>query len=77
MAGVIYGALLALGLALLFVTTVRTLTGGLVDSSRRRGGHGSAPAEGRARRILDERYAAGELSTDEYRHRRGILEEGT
>ncbi|SFL43332.1 SHOCT domain-containing protein [Geodermatophilus ruber] len=37
----------------------------------------AAPAHGRAREILDERYARGEISTEEYRERRrGLMEPG-
>lgn len=67
----LYGALLALGVLLLAVTAVRVLVGGL-DT-------GSAPQPGArgtdARQLLDERYAAGGLSTEEYQHRLRILEE--
>jgi putative membrane protein len=69
-----YAALLVLGLVLLVVTVVRVLVGGLdrgPDPARSQTG-----ADGsRARGILDERYAAGELSTEEYRHRLRVLEE--
>ena len=36
---------------------------------RHRGGPGERPGEGRARQILAERYARGEISADEYRER--------
>lgn len=35
----------------------------------------SAPPSSRARAILDERYARGELSTEEYRERVQVIEE--
>lgn len=38
-------------------------------------GRGSIEQEDRARRILDERYARGELSRDEYRRMRQDIEE--
>ena len=39
-------------------------------------GHSTdGPSRGHARDILDERYAAGELSTEEYHERRGSLGE--
>lgn len=69
---VLYGALLVVGVTLLVITAVRVLVGGLADSSEststaQRGTGGSA------RRILEERYAAGELSTEEYHHRLRVL----
>ena len=72
---ILYGALLVVGVTLLGVTVVRVLAGGVADSAA------AAPlspsnAGGSARRILDERYAAGEMSTEEYRQRRRILEGG-
>ncbi|MFK5646980.1 SHOCT domain-containing protein [Ornithinimicrobium sp. LYQ121] len=51
------------------ITLVRVLAGGLDDGSARS-----------AREILDVRYAAGELTTEEYEHRRRVLsqrEEGS
>ncbi len=79
----VWTALLVGGIALLAYTLVRVLAGGLVPRpgwsapwGRARGDqtHDSSPGErSRARRILDERYAAGELSTEEYEHRRAVL----
>lgn len=69
-----YGALLALGLALLGYTVARIVFGGIADADE----HRAAPSrtvDSAARRILDQRYAAGDLSTDEYHHRRRVLEE--
>ncbi|WP_237770081.1 SHOCT domain-containing protein [Ornithinimicrobium sp. CNJ-824] len=65
--------LLVVGVALLGYTAVRVLVGGLTDASE-----GSAPpaSRSRAREILDERYAAGELSTQEYEERRAVLARG-
>ncbi|MFK5634500.1 SHOCT domain-containing protein [Ornithinimicrobium sp. LYQ103] len=62
-------SLLVAGLALVVITLVRVLAGGLDDGSARS-----------AREILDVRYAAGELTTEEYEHRRRVLsqrEEGS
>ena len=67
-----YGVLLVLGVVLLVVTAVRVLVEGLETGSGRAGLPNGA---GGARRILDERYAAGELSTEEYQHRLRVLEE--
>lgn len=60
----IWGALMMVGLVVLVVWIVRTTaTGG--DSR----GSGSDDPLASARAILAERYARGELSTDEYRER--------
>jgi putative membrane protein len=67
----LFGGLLVLGVVLLVVTAVRVLVGGLEGSDQ---GRLSSEAAG-ARKILDERYAAGELSTEEYEHRRRVLGE--
>lgn len=79
----VWTTLLITGLALLAYTLARVLAGGLVHGptgagvpgrSRRDRTEDTAPADGSsARRILDERYAAGELSTQEYEHRRAVL----
>lgn len=69
----VYAVLLVLGIALLTVTVVRVLVGGLDVGSGRVSAQ--PPTDGsRARRILDERYAAGELSSEEYQHRLRVLE---
>ena len=69
----IWVVLLVAGLALLGYTAVRVLAGGLTDASE-----ASAPpaSRSRARQILDERYAAGDLSTQEYEERRAVLARG-
>lgn len=64
----LFGALLLLGLTLLIVVAVRAPRGSV---SR---GHPTAvgdqpPSRSQARSILNERYARGELSTEEYRER--------
>jgi putative membrane protein len=70
---ILYGALLVVGVTLLAVTVVRVLAGGITDSSA---DLSVAPSgsDRSARRILDERYAAGDLSTEDYQQRRRILE---
>lgn len=72
MTGLFYGVLLVLGVVLLVVTAVRVLVGGLEGGSGRPGRSGGT---GGARQILEERYAAGELSTEEYQHRSRVLGE--
>ena len=73
--GWFFGGLLLIGLVLLVVVAVRGLGGGL-----RRDGAGAKRPVGadadRARRLLDERYARGEISTEEYQQRRRVLDEG-
>ena len=72
---VLYAALLVVGVTLLAITAIRALIGGIADSS---GPATSArPASGgSAQQILEERYAAGELSTEEYQHRLRVLQGG-
>lgn len=61
----IWGTLMMAGLVVLVVWLIRTTaTGGGVS-----GGSGSDDPLDSARRILAERYARGELSTEEYRER--------
>lgn len=72
---VLYGALLVVGVTLLAITALRVLIGGVADSP---GPATSArPTSSRsARQILEERYAAGELSTDEFERRLRVLQGG-
>ena len=72
---VLYAALLVVGVTLLVITAVRVLAGGIADSSDRTS-VAHPGSGGPALLILDERYAAGELSTKEYQHRRRVLEGG-
>lgn len=72
MAG-LWWTLIALGVVLLILLVVW-----LVVSSGRRGGAVDQPPTGHrtAREILDERYAKGDLTTDEYKERlRALTEE--
>lgn len=72
---VLYAALLVVGVTLLAITAVRVLVGGIADSP---GPATSArPTASRsAQQILEERYAAGELSTEDYQHRLRVLQGG-
>lgn len=86
-----FGLLLVVGVGLLVVLAARALGGGVTRGGPRVGPSGSprdaigteqpqdapAPGRGRAREILDERYARGELSTEEYRGRLQSLGEGS
>ena len=63
--GWFFWLLMVVGVILLVVVAVRALGGGVT-----RGAGGSQPAaRSRARGLLDERYARGELTTEEYRER--------
>jgi putative membrane protein len=68
----LFGLLLVVGLVLLAVLVIRTLAGG--ESSRSPSAPGP-PASSRARKILDERYARGEVSTEEYQERLRTLDQ--
>ena len=69
---VLYAALLFLGVTLLAITAARVLLGGIADSP---GSPKSArpTRTGSAQEILEERYAAGELSADEFQRRLRVL----
>lgn len=76
----LWGALLLTGVALLVLLAVRVLGGGIL------GGNGPGRPEGplgppplgrsRAHQILDERFAKGELTADQYREQLKVLGEG-
>ncbi|CCQ46098.1 conserved hypothetical protein [Pseudarthrobacter siccitolerans] len=72
--------LLFLGIALLVLLAVRVFGGGVRSGYRRpdlTGPGGSASATGdRARQILAERFARGELTADQYRETLQVLGEG-
>lgn len=63
-----FGALLLIGVVLIVTVVVRIAAGGV----RR---DGSAGERGSARRLLEDRYARGEISAEEYRQRLGALDE--
>ncbi|MBX3077856.1 MAG: SHOCT domain-containing protein [Cryobacterium sp.] len=71
--GWLFGLLILAGIVLLIILLVRT-RGGAAPGAE--GGHGrQAPSS--ARLVLDERYARGELTTEEYQERLRVLGEGT
>ena len=73
----LFAALLAAGLAIMAFVAVRVVAGGLASGEPPVAGTKVPTAGDRseARRILDERFARGEITTDEYRERVRALEE--
>ncbi|TFV91103.1 SHOCT domain-containing protein [Blastococcus sp. CT_GayMR16] len=67
--GWIFWLLMLIGIVLVIVVVVRLLGGGVrrEDDSTRADARPSGRS--RAREVLDERYARGELTTEEYRER--------
>lgn len=71
------GILLLVGIALLVLVAVRVFSGG----GGRPSWYGEAPGAGgtqgrtRARDILDERFAKGELTAEQYREQLRVLDE--
>ena len=65
----LFGALVIIGVVLVVIVLVRVLAD-TKPSSR------SVQRGDTARRILDERYAKGELTTEEYRERLSALGQG-
>ena len=64
----VIGLLLIVGLVLLVVAVVRAVGGGVhreVSPTRAN----DRPGRSRARELLDQRYARGELTTEEYQER--------
>ena len=84
--GVAEAPLVGGNLALLAATLARVVAGGLapgaggsavrVRPGADRAAGTSAGKRSSARRILDARFATGELSASEYEHRRAVLSEG-
>lgn len=66
----LFGLLLLIGIALLIVLVVRVFRGGSSG-----GGDPGATVSSRARQILDERYAKGELTVEQYREQVQVLRE--
>lgn len=76
----LFGLLLLVGIALLVLVAVRVFSSGN-GSGGRPPGYGEAPGAGgplgrtRARDILDERFAKGELTAEQYREQLRVLDE--
>lgn len=70
----LFWLLLVIGVVLLVVLAVRAVGGGITRGTSS-GGTAPSPARSRAREVLDERYARGELTSEEYRERLQTLGE--
>lgn len=71
----LFGLLMMAGVVLLVVVVIRAAGGGVTRRDHASGA--SLPAQSRPRQLLDERYARGEIGTEEYRERLQTLGEGT
>jgi putative membrane protein len=71
----IWGLFALIGLAILVLLAVRMFGGGYGTGSRHTLDP-QPPGRSPARQILDERFARGELTADEYRDRIKVLGEG-
>lgn len=69
--GWLFGLLIIAGIVLLIVLLVRTRGGDVTHGEQGKQGTNSA------RRLLDERYARGDLTTEEYQERVRVLGDGT
>ncbi|MEO8284217.1 MAG: SHOCT domain-containing protein [Pseudarthrobacter sp.] len=75
----LWGLMTLVGIGILVLLAVRLFAGGTRGGDAPQGGPGSgAPPMGRsrARQILDERFAAGEITADQYREQLKVLAEG-
>lgn len=76
----LWALLLLIGIALLVLLAVRVIGGGVRNGYGPPGpqGTGGPPPVGgsSARQILDERFARGELTADQYREQLKVLGEG-
>lgn len=70
-----FGVLMMLGLVLLVVVAVWAIGGGVRRGGAEEPTRSQGHSESQARRLLDERYARGELTTEEYQERLRVLEQ--
>lgn len=70
----LFGLLLLAGTVLLVLLATRVM-GGNGDRSGTNGAAGPPAGRSRARQILDERYARGELTAEQYREQIRVLNE--
>ncbi|TFD33684.1 SHOCT domain-containing protein [Cryobacterium sp. TMT1-19] len=68
----LFGLLTIVGISLLVVLMVRLFSGDRSVGPKQ----GGEVGPGRARQILDERFARGELTAEQYREQRAVLGEG-
>ncbi|WP_026534110.1 SHOCT domain-containing protein [Arthrobacter sp. H14] len=71
----IFGLLVLVGVIVLIIVLVKALSGRPQNTAGADNSRGPGTGGDRAREILEERYARGELSTEEYRERLRTLEE--
>ena len=71
----LYVLLMVIGVALIGYVLVRVLGGGLTGSSRRDSGSMQSDTAD-ALSIHEQRYARGEIDSEEYQRRRRTLQEG-
>jgi putative membrane protein len=72
----LFAVLTVAGLTLLVIVAVRVFGAGVSRSAWTRDAPGTTPPpRNRVRQILDERYARGELTTEEYRGRLQALDD--
>lgn len=74
--GWLFWLLLIAGVILLVIVAIRLIGGGVARGTSS-GVSDAVRDGGRARQLLDERYASSELSTEEYRERLRVLREGS
>lgn len=78
----LFGVLTLVGIALVVVLLVRVFGGSMRGADPTQGADRTGespptpPTSNRARQILDERFAAGEITTDQYREQVRVLGEG-
>ncbi|GAA1226176.1 SHOCT domain-containing protein [Rhodoglobus aureus] len=72
--GWLFGLLVAAGVVVLIILLVRIVGGGVQREVR---GEQDARTPSSARQLLDERYARGELTTEEYQERVRVLDDRT
>ncbi|MGJ9403670.1 SHOCT domain-containing protein [Arthrobacter sp. KK5.5] len=72
----IFGLLVLVGVLVLVIVLVKAFSGKSSNNDSPDAGRGPGGDPDRGRQIVEERYARGELSTEEYRERLRILKEG-
>ncbi|GEO96427.1 SHOCT domain-containing protein [Kocuria turfanensis] len=71
----LFGLLVLVGVVTLVVVLIKAFTGGSPNAGRSGAGREPGTGFGRGREILKERFARGEISTEEYHERLRTLEE--